>query len=119
MQSIIVEIGLDCRSETPVNNVVSATCGKGGWHVFKALEALAAIRGGEEEGERRGSRFETRHAHVGNRERTCTLTRLDPHTDGNSRAAMGSHWKVPRMRVNVAERCSKMEWASSSGGMQG
>ena len=59
------------------------------------------------------------NAHIGNRERTCTLTRFDPHTDGNSRAAMGSHWKVPRMRVNAAERCSKMEWTSSSGGMQG
>jgi hypothetical protein len=27
--------------------VPSSTCGRGGWHVFKALEALAAIRGGK------------------------------------------------------------------------
>ena len=60
MQSIVVEIGLDCRSEAPVNNVVSATCGRGGWHVFKALEKLAAIRGGK--------RREKGEAHVSKRD---------------------------------------------------
>ena len=60
MQSIVVEIGLDCRSETLVNNAVSATCERGGWHVFKALEALAAIRGAK--------RREKGEAHVSKRD---------------------------------------------------
>ena len=46
MQSIAIEIGLDCRSLTPVNNVVSATCGRGGWRVFESPKASSAIRAG-------------------------------------------------------------------------